>query len=209
MPPAISTVYLVEHVSVMSGQVGEMRSFWRVDATTGTGCSDAEIATGFSAGPWAAAIKALMSVAATYRGARIQNLSPPKSIALTDASAAGAGTVAGDAMSTQVCGLLSSRTALAGRKNRGRKYVPFPGEADNGPTGLPTAGYITRLNALAALYEATYVITGAGGTTSFDYVIYNPKLATVAGPVIVVSSSPNWATQRRRGSLGRPNPTPF
>jgi len=207
---ALGNVYRIEHVCFGQGQLGEMVSHWVVDSMVGPGATDPEIAAFFGGGAWAAAIKALLSSTMSFRGARAQNVFPPPVLASVAVNtSAGPGTVAGDLMSTQTSGLISLATNFAGRRFRGRKYMPFPGEADNDATGVPTAGYLTRLAALRNLFTATQSVVGGAGTTNFKLVIFhkggNPVPTVVTGAI----AQPIWATQRRRGSYGRPNNQPF
>jgi len=118
------------------------------------------------------------------------------------------GTVAGDLMSRQTCGIITKLTAGIGRANRGRVYFPFPGEADNQVTATPVAGYVTRLTNLANVILVPFNIAGAsGGTITMQPIIFH-RLSGLSTDINGFRSNQKWATQRRRGSYGRPNTLP-
>src|SRR3546814_8120191 len=62
----------------------------------------------------------------------------------------------GDLLPGQVCGMVTKLTAAAGRRFRGRVYVPFPLETDNDGI-VPSAAYVARINpvALAQISQIT------------------------------------------------------
>lgn len=154
--------------------------------------------------------KALMSNEAQYRGMDIKRLAPGVPT-VSDATAAnnGAGTLVSDVLPRQVCGVIGLKTALAGRKYRGRVYVPFPSESVSSVLGTPTAGHVTALGNLSAQLTAAFNSTQGLNTT------------TLAPVLLHKGSPPSWdnlttgivrgrfGTQRRRGSYGQPNPVPF
>jgi len=96
----------------------------------------------------------------------------------------------------QVAYILQKRTALSGRRNRGRMYLPASNEANITSTGRLAAGEVTILNGCAgAMYTA----------------LANPAGNNTAGPVLLHSEAPSTptlvtefeasdvvATQRRR-----------
>lgn len=168
-----------------------------------------EIAT-FVNGLLAAPYKSVMTSASQYRGIGVQRLFPlPLSLESVEVGSAGNGSVVGDAMPPQVAGLISLRTDFGGRAFRGRLYVPFPGEADNAATGVPTAGYLTGINAIGLFFPTAHVVPGGGGgNLTIRFGVYHRALHTIT-PIMERRLSPNWATQRRRSTLGRPNAPPF
>lgn len=157
------------------------------------------------------AMRALISSAAEYRGLMTRILKPTLSVQFLDSRGAGGGTVGGDLLPRQVSGLLSKRSAVAGRRKGGRFYVPFPGEDDNAATSVPTAGYVARLDTLG-ITLASQLNFGLIGVAV--PVIYQrpprffPLLYDTRG-IATIRSNPAWATQRRRGSFGRVNISPL
>jgi hypothetical protein len=177
---------------------------------------DAEVATD---------LKPLMSSAAEYLGSTTQRVWPtPPTVASFLQTARGFGAVTGDPLPKQVSGLIMLRTEFAGRKYRGRMYVPFPGEADNDATTKPSAGYQARLvtlgNSLVADVNAgaapdTSVLQpGLPGRTKTpvpgdpDRFTY-PLNGTFVPFIDNFGLRTIWATQRRRGDFGRKNVSPF
>lgn len=170
---------------------------------------DSEIATQY---------KAMMTGAGVYHGVQGQLLglvSPYSALfgMVFSNVNTGPGTVAGAILPTQVSGLISMGTPLAGRRHRGRIYIPFPGQADDSGQSTPTSGYVTKLNALRNLLFANQNISQGGRTAALLPVIMHSKRedGTKEAPTIITShtSSSLWATQRKRGDFGRPNKSPI
>jgi hypothetical protein len=205
----VGDFYRITHVTTTNAQVGLMVSHWRVGSIVAPGPTDQEFADGFST-LMAAAIKALMSNAAVYKGCIAQKVFPlPVLARATGVTLAGAGGVVGTEAPTQTCGLITLRTAVAGRSGRGRKYIPFPSVADINSTGDPSTSYGTRLATLMNLLINGQSIPGALGNANVAPCIWhraNPALSNLVTTGLVRSS---FATQRRRGALGRPNLSPI
>jgi len=189
-------------------QVGINTAHFLVQAATGTGRTTQQVADAFDA-TLAPRYKALLSVGARYRGCSIQRVAPggvtvPAAQSIND----GPGTVAGDMLATQVSGIISAKTDLAGPAYRGRVYIPFPGEDDNAATGVPVAGYVTRLDDVGdELYTSVTIAAGGNGVT-LDPVIFHRAFNSATAITDYVNRTV-WATQRRRGAYGRQNVPPF
>jgi hypothetical protein len=122
-------------------------------------------------------------------------------------------------MASQARGLISWQTAFAGRSWRGRIYAAFPGAAANTVDGLPNNGYLGTLSGIITLITTNpLVITVAGNTARLVFGIYHryapkpPAVVPLAGTITDITTgrrSLQWATQKRSGSYGRPNPLPF
>lgn len=120
------------------------------------------------------------------------------------------GATAGDALPRQTSGIITKKTNQAGRKGRGRVYVPFPGEADSGVDARPSLAYMTALNVLAAkILQPWDVVHGIGTFQLRPLVQGLPPSQNPALPVVSWVARRRWATQRRRGDFGRPNSNPF
>lgn len=97
--------------------------------------------------------------------------------------------------------IISWRTGQAGRRKRGRSYLP-PAEEANQDAGNLTSGAITELEAFAA--AALLVDTGEGD--EFELVIFSPenltasppRSGTIITPVTAAIVRSNMGTQRRR-----------
>jgi hypothetical protein len=202
---AIIRSRVVENVGV---QIAEQILHWYVSAVAGTGATDQQIADAIDAfmGP---VLKPMISAWANYRGVGVQQIVPlPKPIERVATAQAGAGGVAGDALPLQCSGLLTFRSPLAGKSNRGRCYIPFPGETQSSNAGEPTAGYLTSLGGLATTLVTPFTAGAGGNTNTLQLCIYSRKLATKQ-LVTTISVGQHFATQKRRGAYGRPNVIPF
>jgi len=186
-----------------------------VTTVSGTGCSELQMARGF-ADHFRTAYAALMTGTAEYRGAGTKKILPtPATLEVLSAPTAGSafGTAGGDPLPLQVSGLVGFTTPLPGRHGRGRTYVPFPSEADNGASGHPSstgpANYVARLNDLANLMLA--VVIGSGGAGNSIEVTLG-VLDRTAGTIsfnTAAAGRGGWATQRRRGDFGAGNVSPI
>lgn len=150
--------------------------------------------------------KAILSSSATYRGVAVRRVSPlPLTSEAMDAFGSGTGSVTGDLLPKQTCGVITLRTALAGRRYRGRFYAAFPGEIDNTAASVPGATYLTNLAALAAALIAQRTVTNGAGNSVLDPVIFHRRVPGYDNITSQVTRA-IWGTQRRRGDYGRPNP---
>ncbi len=160
-----------------------------------------------------ATLRSLMPTICAFAGWSVRIYNPGPSILYYDTTGIGAGTVTGDLLPRQCAGLISKRVNVAGRRKGGRFYMPFPGELDNAETSIPTDGYLARLGDLAA--ELLGALTDSGGNILAVPVV--AKKTIVAGvtnisttrQIIAMNPKQKWATQRRRGSFGRTNVSPF
>lgn len=117
------------------------------------------------------------------------------------------GTVSGNPLPTQTCGVITRRIDVVGRGNRGRVYVPFPAASFLTTAERPSAAYQTLLQGLATgllPISAPYSTIGGNnwdpGIARFRYLQFRPIYAAdVQG---------KWGTQRRRGDYGIPNVYP-
>lgn len=120
-----------------------------------------------------------------------------------------AGSDAYPPLPTQVRGLISWHTALAGRAYRGRMYLPTPGgDQITSTSGVPT-GVLTDWGTLATGLVAPY---STGGTTWIPGVYHRVPTAVISSIFDQITSatvSDVYATQRRSGAYGRPNVAPF
>ncbi len=190
-------------------QAGLMVHHWRVSAVVAPAPTDQEAVADLST-IIAPSIKGLLAAEASYLGSILSVVFPANLAPVFSTVGAGVGTVAGEPLPTQVAGLITLRSAVAGRMGRGRKYVPFPGEADNVTGDGPTAGYVVRLNTLASnLTTQRTVASLGGGSAVLIPVIFRRALPNLSNDVNAFTSRTKWATQRRRGAFGRPNVAPF
>jgi len=194
--------------STPSTQLGLMVHYYSVAAVTGTGSTLGACLTTLNS-VLAIAVKDCLNANATFRGLQGWIIEPPPTSAPAyEASSAGPGTVLGDGLPLQVSGVIGIYTAFAGREWRGRKYMPFAGEADNAAGGGPLPAYVTRLQHLADQMLLTTPVGAANGVTLVPVLRHPSTRLTTA--ITAMTARPFWGTQRRRGMFGRSNaPPPF
>jgi hypothetical protein len=152
------------------------------------------------------AVKALLVDDATYEGIDVAKIRPlPRTIRAAAGAGAGAGGVVGEPLPRQVAGLISYFSDLAGRSQRGRTYVPFPGEPDNVTGTGPTNSYLTRLGTLGSLLITDFGVTEGGASNTFRWVIFHRPAGNFTD-IIGRRIRSGWATQRRRGTFAPSTP---
>lgn len=153
--------------------------------------------------------KPILTNIASYYGVRVQRIDPvPLSVAVVSAAYVGAGTGGTEGLPSQVCGLVSTYTDKGGAAYRGRMYLPFPDESSNDASAnKPDAGYIANIDAIGAALVGPKSIAVTGGSIDGTFIIWHRGTRT-GTPTTGSASKTVWATQRRRGSLGQPNPYP-
>lgn len=201
-------IYVCRAYVTLGEQVGMIRWHTRIHTVVGTP-TDQDLATNWDA-RIAASLKALLVIDASYRGVGVQRRRPlPATRELYGTAFQGAGTTATPPLPKQVSGLVTLRTAFAGRKFRGRIYPMFPSEAENdGVNGRPIAGYVTRLTTLAALVASSFA-GGAGGNTYVGQPCLFNEVSGVTVDFTDVTARTYWASQRRRGDFGATNVSPI
>ena len=161
------------------------------------------------------ALKAILSNTSLIVGAKMSQellIAPPLPGIITYGVHGTAGTQCNP---TQVAGLLRFTTAHTGRAYRGRIFLPFPPTASIDTDGTPDAGYVSLSTALFTNWYAGGVITFGANTYTWFPCIYHRKTAKsgtpAAGtytPIVAGAGVKLWATQRKRGDLGKTN-VPF
>lgn len=152
----------------------------------------------------------IMPTAASIAGVGCRRVWPgPETTELFSTFPAMAGSIAGDPLATQTAGVITWRTPLAGRANRGRSYIPFPAEPHNDTTGLPTNGYTQGLNDLGNTIAPALVSPIAlPNRHTYVKVIYRAATPATSPGITSHFARTKWGTQRRRGSYGQPNISP-
>lgn len=204
---ATNDILRTSFVCVADLQWGMMTAYTRCTATTDNSITLVEYASLISE-RFATEIRTLLSSQAVYAGSLIQSVYPtPLSDLISSVTDAGVGLWDSQLLPTQVSGLFKLGTTQGGRANRGRKYMPFPGKsASSDTTHRPTAEYLGGLNNLADLYVNLQQLTGAAGTATFEFGLWKGRPSTGAFLAFTYRTTRQaWATQRRRGSLGKTN----
>jgi hypothetical protein len=189
----------------LTNQLGLNILHYRVATVVGAEPTYQETADAIST-TFAPAYKALLTSQASYQGLGVQRVRPgPLSLEAFSTNGFGPGGGGGDPLPSQVAGILTKQTNLAGRKFRGRVYVPFPSEQENTGAGVPNLAYVTNLIILAAILVATQTVTGVAGTFTLQPVIFHRVGVPAVTLITAVRPNPVWATQRRRGAYGSLN----
>jgi len=102
------------------------------------------------------------------------------------------GAVGGAMLPPQVCYLLQKISGFAGRKNRGRMYLPGVQEDTVNDGGLVVGATLVNLAATAAAALSNW------GTSGAELVILHTDPADTPRPVVELAPAPVVATQRRR-----------
>jgi hypothetical protein len=204
--PVVSDVLRVRYVSFSVDQVAINTLHYYVLAVTGTGATLQEIASGFMADV-NVAYKGTQTPNSTFRGTGARNMTPPRTLEFTSIAGTGVGTVAANELPRQVTALFNFRTFLAGKKERGRIYLPFVPATFADGAGNGTAAATTAYTALLTAMLINRVIVGAGGNTTLTQVIRHADGTTSA--VQTHTYTGRFATQRRRGNYGRLNIVPL
>lgn len=175
--------------------------------STGGGLTDAQFSVAVD-NLMAPLYKALLASSAAYFGSKTQIILPTRIDPQFNKTNAGAGTLAGDQLPTQTCGLISWRTGFAGRSFRGRTYLPAASEGINDSVAQPSAAYITAATAFAnALMGFNNIVVGPD-SLSFALSVFSRS----TGDLTVIESfevREDWATQRRRSRIKHSDSLPF
>ena len=195
----------ISKISAPVPQLGLMVWAYRISSLAGT-MTDVDVANFF--GPVVAGVlRPLQSVNSLYSGVGIQRItgSRPYPLEQINTTNTGAGSEAGNLLPPQVCGLIKTLTALAGRKFRGRHYFPFAGASGNDVTGVPTAVHLANMATWGGtLITAQTVVVGANTAVLLPVLVHKSQPTTTSDIVNFVPEQ-GWGTQRRRGFFGRPN----
>ena len=213
----VGTLLRVTQWCVDSEQASENVNHWSVTTSTGVGITDTDIAAALDA-ICNATIPPLIYNGATYKGttAQILGLSASPLFGSSNfGAAAGIGGAIG--MSRQTAGLIRLNTIYAGPGYRGRQYMPFPSTTQDVGLGVPTGAYVAFLSNHRNLYFVVQSVPhiGGGGSGIIKPVLYHrykpgpPIVPAFSTDISSHASSSFWATQRRRGSFGRPNTAPI
>lgn len=152
--------------------------------------------------------KAILPTNCSYIGLKTQVIAPVRLDAQITTALAGAGTLAGDCLPTQVAGLVSMKTGFASRSKRGRMYLPATSEADNTALAQPSAGYLTLMTNIANALLAFNLVVSGGNQVACAWSVYSRKLheMTVITQTLIRD---DWATQRRRSQIKHSDSLPF
>lgn len=198
MANTFATNDLVEVTIYCTGgdQVSANVIHYRVSSTTGTSATDATFAvamdTAFS-GP----LKSVMANSARYEGVKVQIIKPTRRPATTTSTGAGAGTGGADMLPPGTAAVISKLTNVASREKRGRFYTPFQPETGNNANGLPNAGQLGLIAAIANILDDQVTLGLLGNQAVLNPCVYSRKAGTTED-ITGTRINQRWGVQRRR-----------
>lgn len=193
---AVGDVYEMTTICRYGGQNGLNKTHWKVTFIIGSP-EEPSTASGMNA-MFQTQYTDYLSDQCKYVGLTWQKIHPLPVADLNPVLANATGSRESQVgLPTQVSGILTKRTGVAGRANRGRIYLPFWQESDNSSASRPEAAAITLMAGIAGTFETTHVLAVTGGSITLQPVIWRRGPRTT---IAVTSVSPRlyWATQRRR-----------
>jgi len=196
-------IYVAKTFCTRANQLGINVRHWYVPGISGLSVTETAAADEMSTalGPL---YKAYLNAADRYEGLTLQRIWPvPVLERVVSLDEAGVGDSSGEYLPNQCSGIVTLTTGIAGRRYRGRLYLPFWSEGDNTTGGIPGAGALALMNALGA-YFTNIVTFGAGGDEAqFEPIVYHGDGDFT--PVTGAFARSYWGTQRRRGLATQQN----
>lgn len=155
-----------------------------------------------------AGLQPLLSTATGFSGVTIRDVNTPNQPLISSTNPGAGGSGAGVPLPSEMAVCVTLRTALAGRANRGRTYLPGFTVADVGAGEIISAALISAVNAWAATWISVLSASGyvlcvgqkarAAYTGSTGAV--HPARAASSVPIVTAATRDNhWDSQRRRG----------
>lgn len=216
-PLSTNGLYQCRAWTLQAEQAAVNTVYYLVLSQAGTPTTDADLAINFEA-LVAPQYKALISTDAQFRGVQVTltNPAPGVPVPATQFSnlLVGAGSASPPDCPRQVSGIIQWTTNFSGKRFRGHLYFPFPTVGNVQTDGVPTAAYQTSLSNFAnSLIAFTTVQNGphTGTATVAMYLHHRAGISPtpLATPITGKVVPGKFATQRRRGSYGRPNSSPI
>jgi hypothetical protein len=214
IPLAVNDIVKVSLWCSNAEQASVNRFFFQVTATAGSVPSDTTMSNELDTGFFSTAVPPILNNLSRYNGVEVQIRRGAVLFASANATAgAAAGTGGTVALPRQVAGITHWSTIFAGQQFRGRSYWPFPSLTADVGDGTPTNAYIALISTISAgLLNFTTVGTGGNTATVQMVMVHGPNKAGITPPpslLVSATEEGKWATQRRRGSFGRPNVSPI
>lgn len=171
--------------------------------------TDDQMATQLS-GIFAPLFKAVMSERARFEGVAVRRFVGPGDTPRTTFSFAdaGVGSIAGDMLPGQICGLANLATPLIGLRFQGRMYLPFPGESRSDSDGRPNLLYTDAASLLAVEFTVGHLIMGTVGNATVSFGRRSGSVGVLFDRYDEHWIDEEWATQRRRSGFSVKNHLP-
>jgi hypothetical protein len=207
-PLAVGYIMAVRPYCTADEQVSINNFHYLVTAVGASPATDQDVIDQFDA-LIATNLKATMSSATFYHGTQGQIIAPgPAHVDVVQTLGTGPGSSGAATLPRQATGLTSWYTGLTGRKNRGRTYWPFPSAAYDTGDGKPLPAWTTLIGTLSNQILGLTAIANGGRSATIKLGIYHRQTQSTTDVINYIARGA-WATQRRRGSYGRPNTPPF
>lgn len=209
--PTNGEIYAAKIACWYNGQLGLSVRHYRVENVVGAADLDQAFADQLAT-EFAPLYAAVIGDEAVFLGCSVRNLSVlPAPAAVASTTGETPGTVASPQMPSQVSGIITLRTAFAGRSRRGRAYIPFPTQVHNdAATDRPTNAYMLLIAFIAVELRQTQSVALGGSSADFVPIVLSQDADVPPSPIYAfilgTTPQPAWATQRRRGTYGASNP---
>lgn len=197
-------------VAEVNGQAGLMTSWLVIQSVTGVGATTQEFAD-WCVSQYSIVFPAMHAIQAVLAGAVAELYDPVSNFVLQSATSLNGvviGANAGGLIPTQVAPLVAKQTGFAGRRFRGRVYVPFVAESQLDSNGELLAGQKAILAGGVNAIFGTQTVVGAGGTSLCSPILVHKAahLAPLSSVFILAFvATGKLGTQRRRGDYGQKN----
>jgi hypothetical protein len=154
------------------------------------------------------ALRAHMPPGLSASGVSIRDVNAAYQPLVTSNASAVVGTSAGAALPSEVSAVVTERTALAGRQNRGRIYIPGWAATALGAGDVILAAVVTLLQTWASTLPSALAGSGytlvigqkaRGAYTGTTGVPHPPRLAGSVPVTSLEVRDNHWDSQRRRG----------
>jgi len=157
------------------------------------------------------AFKANMPNEARFRGVGVRLLVLPAPAEVFNIGEDGPGTAAGDLTASQVAGIITKRSARAGRRYRGRLFMGFVSSLDINADGSPANSYLTGLNGVATAIGPVMTLTDGANLMEASQRIRSPLVPDTPPfePVASLLPRTRFGPHRSRGQYGAPNIPPW
>lgn len=192
---AVNDIYQVNMVGKVHGQT-TINTFHYIETATGAGSAEGTLATALNSG-LVAAVKGAASNEWAFEKLVIQQIRPlPPLLAFEDPTAAGAGMQFAESLPSSVAVVVTKRTGLAGRANRGRCYFAGVAATHEVDSKLSTVGL--GLWTLVATEMSDNIVSGA---FTFDPIVYHR--AAGSGTAILSAIARDILRNQRRRQVGK------
>lgn len=154
-------------------------------------------------------VKPLIYNGASFNGVIGQVISPlPLMARFLEDGDAGVGTAGAIGQARQATGLIRFTTEFAGPGFRGRNYLPFVSTTSVQSYGTATNLYVANALVLSEAMRTFTAVSNGGRTATVRMGLWK-RAGSIFTPIITTNASPDFATQKRRGTFGRANLPPI